>query len=196
MSPHLPSVITHCRQVFCDFGENFTVFDMTGEQPISVIISSVTKETKSVVTCSDETRHNFESGDYVTFTEVEVSQSCDLFRETIKDIINGVRVCEASPFLVVNFSIQVWYLLLESWSFTNFYMWIIAHAHNQLAIMTIFDGTRDTETHEVTQARLQQLFVFHQQFIALLVLESSKSSCDNLAPPVHPCSSFGWIFYR
>ncbi|XP_064399352.1 ubiquitin-like modifier-activating enzyme 1 isoform X2 [Halichondria panicea] len=58
-------------QVFCDFGENFTVFDMTGEQPISVIISSVTKETKSVVTCSDETRHNFESGDYVTFAEVQ-----------------------------------------------------------------------------------------------------------------------------
>ncbi len=59
--------------MFCDFGENFTVLDMTGEQPISVIISSVTKETKSVVTCSDETRHNFESGDYVTFTEVGVS---------------------------------------------------------------------------------------------------------------------------
>ena len=63
--------------MFCDFGENFTVFDMTGEQPISVIISSVTKETKSVVTCSDETRHNFESGDYVTFAEVQVSQLCD-----------------------------------------------------------------------------------------------------------------------
>ncbi len=59
--------------MFCDFGDQFTVFDMTGEQPISVIISSVTTETKSVVTCSDETRHNFESGDYVTFTEVRVS---------------------------------------------------------------------------------------------------------------------------
>ena len=28
---------------------------------------------ESVVTCSDETRHNFQTGDYVTFSEVEVS---------------------------------------------------------------------------------------------------------------------------
>ena len=62
-----------CRQIFCDFGENFAISDTTGEQPISVIISAVSKETKSVVTCSDETRHNFQSGDYVTFTEVQVS---------------------------------------------------------------------------------------------------------------------------
>ena len=27
---------------------------------------------ESVVTCSDETRHNFQSGDYVTFSEVQV----------------------------------------------------------------------------------------------------------------------------
>ena len=33
------------RQVFCDFGEEFVISDVTGEQPISVIISSVTKVT-------------------------------------------------------------------------------------------------------------------------------------------------------
>ena len=67
------------RQIFCDFGENFAISDVTGEQPISVIISAVTKETKSVVTCSDETRHNFQSGDYVTFTEVQVcSEICKI----------------------------------------------------------------------------------------------------------------------
>lgn len=48
------------------------VSDMTGEQPISVLISSVTSEEEGVVTCSDETRHNLESGDYVTFSEVQV----------------------------------------------------------------------------------------------------------------------------
>ena len=32
----------------------------------------------SVVTCSDETRHNFQTGDYVTFSEVQVS-TVDLF---------------------------------------------------------------------------------------------------------------------
>ena len=31
------------RQIFCDFGEQFVVNDVTGEQPISVIVSSVTK---------------------------------------------------------------------------------------------------------------------------------------------------------
>ena len=29
---------------------------------------------ESVVTCSDETRHNFQSGDYVTFSEVQVGR--------------------------------------------------------------------------------------------------------------------------
>lgn len=58
-------------QIFCDCGENFVINDVTGEQPISVIISSVTKDTKSVVTCLDESRHNLENGDYVTFSEVE-----------------------------------------------------------------------------------------------------------------------------
>ncbi len=31
------------RQIFCDCGEEFVINDVTGEQPISVIISSVTK---------------------------------------------------------------------------------------------------------------------------------------------------------
>ena len=32
-----------CRQIFCDFGEKFVVSDVTGEQPLSVMISAVTK---------------------------------------------------------------------------------------------------------------------------------------------------------
>jgi len=31
------------RQIFCDFGEKFVVSDVTGEQPLSVLISAVTK---------------------------------------------------------------------------------------------------------------------------------------------------------
>lgn len=58
-------------QIFCDFGEEFMVSDTTGEQPLSVMISSVTKEENGVVTCSDETRHNMQEGDYVTFSEVQ-----------------------------------------------------------------------------------------------------------------------------
>ncbi|KAG8177352.1 hypothetical protein JTE90_028350 [Oedothorax gibbosus] len=58
-------------QVFCDFGESFTVHDVKGEQPLSAMIASISKDKNSVVTCLEETRHGFEDGDYVTFSEVQ-----------------------------------------------------------------------------------------------------------------------------
>jgi len=58
-------------QVFCDFGEGFQVIDTNGEAPISNMVASVTKDSDAVVTCVDESRHGYESGDYVTFTEVQ-----------------------------------------------------------------------------------------------------------------------------
>lgn len=72
------------------------VYDTNGEQPLSAMISMITKvssmwfwfiftdilifdinslidfqDTAGVVTCLDEARHGFESGDHVTFTEVQ-----------------------------------------------------------------------------------------------------------------------------
>uniref|UniRef100_A0A8C5HKI7 E1 ubiquitin-activating enzyme n=1 Tax=Gouania willdenowi TaxID=441366 RepID=A0A8C5HKI7_GOUWI len=58
-------------QLFCDFGEDMVVYDATGEQPLSAMISMITKDNPGVVTCLDEARHGFESGDFVTFTEVQ-----------------------------------------------------------------------------------------------------------------------------
>lgn len=58
-------------QVFCDFGEDFTVTDTTGENPISVMVAGISKDEEGVVTCMDESRHGFEDGDYVTFNEVQ-----------------------------------------------------------------------------------------------------------------------------
>lgn len=57
--------------VFCDLGPKFTVTDATGEQPRTVLISSITKESPPVVTCLDEQRHDLESGDFVSFVEVQ-----------------------------------------------------------------------------------------------------------------------------
>lgn len=57
-------------QVFCDFGEEFTVTDTNGENPVSAMIAGITKDVEGVVTCLDETRHGLEDGDYVTFSEV------------------------------------------------------------------------------------------------------------------------------
>lgn len=59
-------------QVFCDFGDNFTVYDTNGTQPLSAMIAGITKDTESIVTCLDETRHGLEDGDFVTFCEVRI----------------------------------------------------------------------------------------------------------------------------
>ncbi|KAG9340322.1 hypothetical protein JZ751_021774 [Albula glossodonta] len=51
-------------QLFCDFGD-MVVYDTNGEQPLSAM------DNAGVVTCLDEARHGFESGDHVTFSEVQ-----------------------------------------------------------------------------------------------------------------------------
>ncbi|XP_045498764.1 ubiquitin-like modifier-activating enzyme 1 [Colias croceus] len=58
-------------QVFCDFGPEFTVYDVTGENPVSAMVADITHEYEAVVTCLDDTRHGLEDGDYVTFSEVQ-----------------------------------------------------------------------------------------------------------------------------
>lgn len=59
-------------QIFCDFGNEFTVNDVNGANPLSAMIASITKDQEGVVTCLDEARHGFEDGDFVTFTEVTI----------------------------------------------------------------------------------------------------------------------------
>ncbi|KAG5326324.1 UBA1 enzyme, partial [Pseudoatta argentina] len=58
-------------QVFCDFGETFTVVDTNGESPVSAMVASISRDSEGVVTCLDDTRHGMEDGDYVTFSEVQ-----------------------------------------------------------------------------------------------------------------------------
>ncbi|KAM0725118.1 Ubiquitin-like modifier-activating enzyme 1 [Formica fusca] len=58
-------------QVFCDFGDTFTVVDMNGEPPVSAMVASISRDSEGVVTCLDDTRHGMEDGDYVTFSEVQ-----------------------------------------------------------------------------------------------------------------------------
>lgn len=58
-------------QVFCDFGKSFVVQDVTGENPVSTMVASISHDDVGVVTCLDESRHGLEDGDYVTFEEVQ-----------------------------------------------------------------------------------------------------------------------------
>ena len=57
--------------VFNDFGKRFVVLDTNGEQPATCLIAGVTKDKEGMVTCLEESRHNLEDGDYVTFTEIQ-----------------------------------------------------------------------------------------------------------------------------
>ncbi|KDO22883.1 hypothetical protein SPRG_12020 [Saprolegnia parasitica CBS 223.65] len=59
--------------VFCDFGDAFVVSDKDGEQPITCMVASVSPltESKLLVTVTDDARHQMETGDHVTFREIQ-----------------------------------------------------------------------------------------------------------------------------
>lgn len=44
------SVFVFCSQLFCDFGEEMIVYDTNGEQPLSAMISMITKVSPCVWT--------------------------------------------------------------------------------------------------------------------------------------------------
>lgn len=56
-------------QAFVDFGEDFVIYDRTGEELKSGIVSDIEKD--GTVTMLDDNRHGLEDGDHVKFTEVQ-----------------------------------------------------------------------------------------------------------------------------
>ena len=74
--------------IFCDFGEDFTVYDKNGENPSSCMVTSVEANVENaLVTVSDDARHNLETGDYVTFAELRgltELNGCEPRRVTVK----------------------------------------------------------------------------------------------------------------
>ena len=58
-------------QVFCDFGPNFVVSDVDGEQPQVGIVASISQSSPALVTCVEEERLEFQDGELVMFKEVE-----------------------------------------------------------------------------------------------------------------------------
>ncbi|CAI8493592.1 unnamed protein product [Pichia kudriavzevii] len=56
-------------QAFVDFGEKFTIYDQTGEECKTGIVSDIEKD--GTVTMLDDNRHGLEDGNYVKFTEVK-----------------------------------------------------------------------------------------------------------------------------
>lgn len=71
--------------IFCDFGEQFTVLDPTGESPVSGIVAGIDEE--GLVSALEETRHGLEDGDFVTFMELvgmEALNSAEPRKVTVK----------------------------------------------------------------------------------------------------------------
>ncbi|KAI4382436.1 hypothetical protein MLD38_008402 [Melastoma candidum] len=56
--------------VFCDFGPEFTVIDVDGEDPHTGIIASISNDNPALVSCVDDERLEFQDGDLVVFSEV------------------------------------------------------------------------------------------------------------------------------
>lgn len=56
--------------VFCDFGPEFVVYDVDGEEPQTGIIASISNDNPAVVSCVDDERLEFQDGDMVVFTEI------------------------------------------------------------------------------------------------------------------------------
>ncbi|XP_077877478.1 ubiquitin-like modifier-activating enzyme 6 isoform X5 [Ictidomys tridecemlineatus] len=57
-------------RLFCDFGEEFEVSDTTGEEPKEIFISNITQANPGIVTCLENHPHKLETGQLLTFREV------------------------------------------------------------------------------------------------------------------------------
>ena len=56
--------------LFCDFGPQFDVHDVDGEEPHTCIVASISNDTTPLVTCVDDERVELQDGQRVVFTEV------------------------------------------------------------------------------------------------------------------------------
>ena len=73
--------------VFCDFGESFTVADADGEPAASCLVASITHDSPALVCALEESRHHLCTGDIVEIsglTGMEELNGCQ-FVVTVKD---------------------------------------------------------------------------------------------------------------
>jgi ubiquitin-activating enzyme E1 len=85
-------------EAYLDFGEEMVPTDSNGEQPLSAMASVVTKV--SMVTCLEEARHGFESGDFVSFSEVQDMIQLNGSQSTEIEVLSPhtFSICDSSNF--------------------------------------------------------------------------------------------------
>ena len=58
-------------QIFCDCGDKFTIVDPDGEEPVSAVVESITRDKDGIVTLTDNGSLGFTVGDLVTFSHIK-----------------------------------------------------------------------------------------------------------------------------
>jgi ubiquitin-activating enzyme E1 len=74
---------------FVDFGDNFNIFDETGEDTKSFIVTSISNEKESIVTVHDDKRHCFHDDSYVQFVEVQGMKEINKTEPIAISVIDG-----------------------------------------------------------------------------------------------------------
>ncbi|KAJ8259981.1 hypothetical protein GJAV_G00175680 [Gymnothorax javanicus] len=148
-------------QLFCDFGEDMVVNDTNGEQPLSAMVSMVTKDSAGVVTCLDEARHGFESGDFVTFTEVQGMTE-----------LNGARPMEIKTLGPYTFSI------CDTTSFSDYVRGgIVSQVKmpKKITFKSLSESIADPETLMTDFAKFDRPGQLHVGFLALHSFQKEHS---------------------
>ncbi|XP_074054073.1 ubiquitin-like modifier-activating enzyme 7 isoform X2 [Macrotis lagotis] len=58
-------------QLFCDFGEKFTILDPSEAEPPGKSIQHISQGSPGILTVLEENGHQFQDGDWVTFSDIE-----------------------------------------------------------------------------------------------------------------------------
>ena len=85
--------------VFTDFGDKFEVLDKNGEECHEFFINGVTNVCPGEVSCLEHELHGLETGDYVTFKEVEgmVELNSGEYKVTVKSP-KEFTICDTTDF--------------------------------------------------------------------------------------------------
>ena len=74
---------------FVDYGNEFSVFDIDGEETKSFIVANITQANPAIVTVHEDKRHKFQDGDFVQFREVQGMEELNALGPILIDVIDG-----------------------------------------------------------------------------------------------------------
>lgn len=106
--------------VFCDFGPEFRVDDVDGEEPHSGIIAGITPGNPTLVTTVEDERLEFEDGELVTFSE----------------IVGMEELNAAGPLQIKNAKAHSFVVDIDSTSFGDYVRGGIATQHKESKILS------------------------------------------------------------